>query len=274
MGTRRGVMMAARAAVVALVVARCCLPLARAAPVVDAEKCFQHVMREDLRPCVVWHGGMAWGVSYGCTAWVHGMSAWHGCMAWVHGMGAWHGCMAWVHGMGAWHGCMAVEALAGLAREWIQISGTRTWMRGRDCDSMDAVECDGDGHIIALFIVGCKGSLVSPLPTALLALSHLKTLSTFPHAPPSSLFSLSHYRDAPLKHIISNPLPPSFPSSPLSPLPALSPPCRLPFSPPCLPAHQCSSTASHGNLKASVPQELGNLQQLTRLSVRLGGGGM
>ncbi|CAI5505437.1 unnamed protein product [Closterium sp. Naga37s-1] len=36
-GTLRGVLMATRAAVVALVVARCCMPLARAAPVVDAE---------------------------------------------------------------------------------------------------------------------------------------------------------------------------------------------------------------------------------------------
>ncbi|CAI5505449.1 unnamed protein product [Closterium sp. Naga37s-1] len=33
------------------------------------------------------------------------------------------------------------------------------------------------------------------------------------------------------------------------------------------------STASHGTLKASIPNELGNLQQLTRLSVHLGGGG-
>ncbi|CAI5978352.1 unnamed protein product [Closterium sp. NIES-64] len=206
MGTRRGVMMAARAAVVALVVARCCLPLARAAPVVDAEILLCAILPQDRNP----------------------------------------------------------HAL--------------------DADILPPSLPSFSSHS---FIVGCKGSLVSPLPTALLALSHLKTLSTcFPSAslfffPQSTCMCMPNCTpncmptaDAPLKHIISNPLPPSFPSSPLSPLPALSPPCRLPFSPPCLPAHQCSSTASHGNLKASVPQELGNLQQLTRLSVRLGGGGM
>ncbi|CAI7858722.1 unnamed protein product [Closterium sp. NIES-54] len=72
--------MAARAAVVALVLARCSMPLARAAPVVDAE----------------------------------------------------------------------IEALESLAQEWKEAKGTSTWKRGRDCDSMDFLKCDGDGHVIAL----------------------------------------------------------------------------------------------------------------------------
>ncbi|CAI7826268.1 unnamed protein product [Closterium sp. NIES-53] len=95
--------MAVRAAVVALVVARCCMPLARAAPVVDAE----------------------------------------------------------------------METLANLANAWSE--ETRTWMRDRDCDSMENVKCDGDGHVIALSVTGC--ALFGSLPTALLIFSHLKNLS-------------------------------------------------------------------------------------------------
>ncbi|CAI5505454.1 unnamed protein product [Closterium sp. Naga37s-1] len=99
-------------------------------------------------------------------------------------------------------------------------------------------------------------------------------LSSLPSTAPLALLSYPHLLCSAVLWPQS-PLLPFLPPLP-SPLPAISPPCRLPFSPPCLPAtaHQCSSTASHGNLKASVPQDLGNLQQLTRLSVRLGGGGV
>ncbi|CAI5518845.1 unnamed protein product [Closterium sp. Naga37s-1] len=105
MGKRGDVMMAARAAVVALLVARCCMLFARAAPVVDAE----------------------------------------------------------------------MEALENLAHECSDVYNRNTWMRDRDCDSMYAVRCDDDGHVIELVISEC--SLVGSLPTALLALPHLKELT-------------------------------------------------------------------------------------------------
>ncbi|CAI5505435.1 unnamed protein product, partial [Closterium sp. Naga37s-1] len=90
------------------------------------------------------------------------------------------------------------DALASLAHEWNDMRGVSTWKRGEDCNSMDAVRCDGDGHVIALFITQC--TLVDPLPTALLALSHLKNLDmracfhlprSLPRSLPDTLGSLS-----------------------------------------------------------------------------------
>ncbi|CAI7826264.1 unnamed protein product, partial [Closterium sp. NIES-53] len=127
--------------------------------------------------------------------------------------------MAWVDGMGhGWcRGWMAVEALASLAYEWndrsgvwrhaTNVQGVSTWMRGEDCNSMEAVRCDGDGHVIALTITDRELDHCNQLPRSL----------------PDTLGRLT----SPMGH----------------------------------------STASHGNLKASVLQELGNLQQLTRLSL-------
>ncbi|CAI7861377.1 unnamed protein product, partial [Closterium sp. NIES-53] len=66
------------------------------------------------------------------------------------------------------------EALENLAQEWNEVHGRDTWMKGRDCDNMDSVECDGDGHVIALSIYSC--TLVGTLPSALLALPYLKQL--------------------------------------------------------------------------------------------------
>ncbi|CAI5978334.1 unnamed protein product [Closterium sp. NIES-64] len=69
----------------------------------------------------------------------------------------------------------AVEALTNLAHEWDDVRDASTWMKGRDCDSMDHVKCDGDGRVIALTFKAW--ALNGSLPTALLALSHLKDLA-------------------------------------------------------------------------------------------------
>ncbi|CAI5461970.1 unnamed protein product [Closterium sp. Yama58-4] len=84
--------------------------------------------------------------------------------------------VAWHAALRGWYGTggTAVEALDSLAREWKGVKGTSTWKSGRDCGSMDGVRCDGDGHVIALFIREC--TLTGPLFTALLALSNLQYL--------------------------------------------------------------------------------------------------
>ncbi|GJP84264.1 hypothetical protein CLOP_g14333 [Closterium sp. NIES-67] len=91
----------ARAAVVALMVARCCMPLAQAAPVLDPD----------------------------------------------------------------------MDALEDLASAWSSLDGSATWSRGTDCDSMAAVYCDDDGHVVALYIKSSE--LTGSLPPALFTLPNL-----------------------------------------------------------------------------------------------------
>ncbi|CAI5479430.1 unnamed protein product [Closterium sp. Yama58-4] len=77
-------MAVARAAVVALVVARCCIPLARAAPVLDTD----------------------------------------------------------------------MGVVAELAVAWNRTAACKTWVRGRDCDTMAGLLCDAQGHAVAMVWYG------------------------------------------------------------------------------------------------------------------------
>ncbi|CAI5950261.1 unnamed protein product [Closterium sp. NIES-64] len=98
----RGVM-AARAAVLALVVARCCMPpLARAVPVVDPD----------------------------------------------------------------------MGVVAELAAAWNRTAACKTWVRGRDCDTMPGLRCDAQGHAVAIDVQG-----VSTIPTCIVQLHHMTSLS-------------------------------------------------------------------------------------------------
>ncbi|GJP59109.1 hypothetical protein CLOP_g7658 [Closterium sp. NIES-67] len=65
--------------------------------------------------------------------------------------------------------------LEDLASVWRSLSGRDTWVRGGDCERMDLVRCDSNGHVIIIQISNSK--IAASIPQSITALRYLAYLS-------------------------------------------------------------------------------------------------
>ncbi|GJP84248.1 hypothetical protein CLOP_g14328 [Closterium sp. NIES-67] len=133
-----------------------------------------------------------------------------------------------------------------LATAWSGVPGKDTWIRGSDCDSMKIVNCDVDGHVIAIDTFGSK--IAASIPEGISDLKHLTNLalsySGLTGSLPAALFALPSLKYLYLSY---NELSGSIPATVGDAKVLLY------------------LTLSYNQLSGSLPSSLGSLSSLTRL---------